>query len=60
LLHIPWLRGDAVRTKPFDFEPPSGRIRHLSMWVLACFSSSCPLDFGMPQITEFDPAWSRI
>jgi hypothetical protein len=60
LLHIPWQRVGAVRTKAFDFEPPSGQIRHLSKWVVACFSSSCPLVFDMPQITEFDPASPRI
>jgi hypothetical protein len=58
LLHIPLLPADTVRTKFIDFEPPSGRNRHLSEWVLVCFSSSRRLVFDMTPITEFDPVWN--
>jgi hypothetical protein len=45
----------AIRTQPFVFEPPSGRERHLSVWVVFCFCISCRLVFDMTPITEFDP-----
>ena len=52
--------GSRVRTKSFVFAPPSHRKRHLSIWVFACFRSSCRLVFDMTPITEFDPVSQRI